>query len=255
MSDLFYLSEEQFKWPDQEIFSVPAREPACGWFVDYQWIIHVLKRGLQWRDAPQEYRIPKTLYNRFVRWSKMGVFDKIFSALVEDGGTPDQLMIDATHLKAHRTRQALLKRGCSPCYRAYKGWLKLETSCCNRWKWSPCFIGADGRQYQWLWWSAKHGGKITTGSRVALLTGAMMYWLGGCFENMGITPCIPLKKNRTIQHFCDKTLYRQRHKNREHVCKTQDWRRIAMRAMTVVHIPSRQPSRSPLSLYGGFNES
>ena len=44
----------------------------------------------------------------------MGVFDKIFSALVEDGGEPERLMIDATHLKAHRTAASLLKKGMYP---------------------------------------------------------------------------------------------------------------------------------------------
>ena len=77
-------------------------------------IIHVIKRGLQWRDAPAEYGPPKTLYNRFVRWSRMGVFDKIFSGLAADQGTPEQLQIDATHLKAHRTAASLLKKGMFP---------------------------------------------------------------------------------------------------------------------------------------------
>ena len=30
------------------------------------------------------------------------------------GGKPDQLMIDATHLKAHRTAASLLKKGLFP---------------------------------------------------------------------------------------------------------------------------------------------
>jgi hypothetical protein len=44
----------------------------------------------------------------------MGVFDKIFTALVEEEGPPDRLMIDATHLKAHRTACSLLKGGLFP---------------------------------------------------------------------------------------------------------------------------------------------
>lgn len=92
-------------------------------------IIHVLKRGLQWRDAPREYGPHKTLYNRFMRWSKMDVFDKIFKALVEAQGIPEQLQIDATHLKAHCTAASLLKKGCSPRYWTHKRRLKLKTSC------------------------------------------------------------------------------------------------------------------------------
>lgn len=76
-------------------------------------IIHVLKSGLQWRDAPGEYGPHKTLYNRFIRWSEMGVFDKIFKALSSQD-TPEQLQIDAGHLKAHRTASSLLKKGLYP---------------------------------------------------------------------------------------------------------------------------------------------
>jgi len=44
----------------------------------------------------------------------MGVFDNIFTALVAKNGPPDRLMIDATHLKAHRTACSLLKGGMFP---------------------------------------------------------------------------------------------------------------------------------------------
>ena|ERR1039458_8945906 len=74
-------------------------------------IIYVIKNGLRWSDAPEGYGPHKTLYNRFVRWSRLGVFNKIFVALVKEGGPPDRLMIDATHIKAHRTAASLLKKG------------------------------------------------------------------------------------------------------------------------------------------------
>ncbi|PTC01335.1 hypothetical protein C9975_02680 [Thalassospira xiamenensis] len=36
-------------------------------------IIHVIRSGLRWRDAPREYGPYRTFYNRFVRWSRLGV--------------------------------------------------------------------------------------------------------------------------------------------------------------------------------------
>jgi transposase len=33
-------------------------------------IVHVIRNGLRWRDAPAVYGSHKTLYNRFVRWSR-----------------------------------------------------------------------------------------------------------------------------------------------------------------------------------------
>jgi transposase len=77
-------------------------------------IVFVIRHGLQWRDAPPACGPHKTIYSRFVRWSRLGVFNKIFAALAAKGGEPDQLMIDATHLKAHRTAASLLKKGLLP---------------------------------------------------------------------------------------------------------------------------------------------
>lgn len=77
-------------------------------------IIYVIKNGLQWKDAPREYGPYKTLYNRFIRWSRLGVFNKIFRELSRQNGPADKLMINATHLKAHRTAASLLKKGIYP---------------------------------------------------------------------------------------------------------------------------------------------
>ena len=74
-------------------------------------IITVIRYGLQWKDAPGGYGPRYTLYNRFVRWSRLGVFGRIFAALAAQPGVPEQLMIDSTHLKVHRTAASLFKKG------------------------------------------------------------------------------------------------------------------------------------------------
>ena len=66
----------------------------------------------RWRDVPASYGPHKTIYNRFVRWSEMGVFGRIFVELAKGGGDTEEIMIDATHLKTHRTASSLRsKRG------------------------------------------------------------------------------------------------------------------------------------------------
>ncbi len=113
MSTLFWLSEEQLErmkphFPlSHGIPRVDDRRVLSG-------IIHVIRNGLRWCDAPVDYGPHKTLYNRFVRWSGLGVFDRIFSSLVAEEGPPDTLIIDATHLKAHRTAASLQKKGFFP---------------------------------------------------------------------------------------------------------------------------------------------
>lgn len=113
MRDLYWLSEDQLRLI--EPYFPPSRGvPRVDDLRVISGIIFVLKRGLQWRDAPAEYGPHKTLYNRFKRWSEMGVFDQIFMALASQEAPPDQLQIDATHLKAHRTASSLLKKGMFP---------------------------------------------------------------------------------------------------------------------------------------------
>ena len=113
MSDLFLLSERQMARIEPHfplahgIPRVDDRRVISG-------IVYVIKHGLQWKDAPKDYGPHKTLYNRFIRWSRLGVFDRIFAALAGDGPKPERIMIDATHLKAHRTAASLLKKGMFP---------------------------------------------------------------------------------------------------------------------------------------------
>jgi len=65
-----------------------------------------------WKDAPRDYGPHKTLYNRWKRWSRMGVFATIMTELAAEAQQTEMVMIDATHLKAHRTASSLrLKKG------------------------------------------------------------------------------------------------------------------------------------------------
>jgi len=66
-------------------------------------IVHVLKSGGRWIDAPSEYGPRKTLYNRYVRWAAKGVWVNLFHALAQAGGPPLQLLIDSSAVRAHRS--------------------------------------------------------------------------------------------------------------------------------------------------------
>ncbi len=92
----------------------------------------MIRNGLRWRDAPKDSGPHKTIYNRFIRWSRLGVFNRIFAELARKGGKPERLMIDAcTHLKAHRTAASLLKKDAVPRRIGRKGGLnsKLHAVC------------------------------------------------------------------------------------------------------------------------------
>ena len=113
MSDLVVLSEAQMRriepfFPRSHgVPRVDDRRVLSG-------ILFVIRNGLRWRDAPAAYGPHKTIYNRFIRWSRLGVFNRILAELAAQSGGHDKLMIDATHLKAHRTAASLLKKGLYP---------------------------------------------------------------------------------------------------------------------------------------------
>ena len=74
-------------------------------------IIYVIRNGLMWRYVPVSYGPYKIIYNRFIRWSRMGVFARILIELTNQAKDTEEIMIDATHLKAHRTAASLVKKG------------------------------------------------------------------------------------------------------------------------------------------------
>jgi transposase len=99
----FWLSDEQFErlrplLPNKArgVARVDDRRVISG-------IIHVVKSGGRWVDAPTCYGPRKTLYNRFVRWSAKGVWRDVFVTLAAAGGPPAEVLIDSTHMKAHRS--------------------------------------------------------------------------------------------------------------------------------------------------------
>jgi transposase len=76
-------------------------------------IIHMLRCGARWRDCPSEYGPYTTIYNRFNRWSRQGIWRGMFLALTGHTGIYGSAAIDATHVKAHRSA-AGAKGGTSP---------------------------------------------------------------------------------------------------------------------------------------------
>ena len=66
-------------------------------------ILHVIKSGCRWCDCPPEYGPATTIYNRFIRWAKRGIWERLFVELAGRGRSTEVQMIDSTHIKAHRS--------------------------------------------------------------------------------------------------------------------------------------------------------
>ena len=105
MAELFRFSDEQWARIEPLLPSdtrglkrVDDRRVLSG-------IMHVLHSGCHWSHCPREYGPPKTIYNRFVRWARRGIWERIFATLAGREGAADQLLIEFDD------RQGAPKRG------------------------------------------------------------------------------------------------------------------------------------------------
>ena len=100
--DFFWLTKDQFARLKPLLPSDTRGKPRVDDRRVISGIVHVLKSGGRWIDAPDVYGPHKTLYNRFVRWAAKGVWADIFDILASAGGPPAQVLIDSSAAKAHR---------------------------------------------------------------------------------------------------------------------------------------------------------
>ncbi len=98
----FWLDEEQFARLAPYLPSDTRGVPRVDDRRVISGIVHVLKSGCRWADAPAVYGPRKTLYNRFVRWAAKGVWLDIFQTLAAACGPPAEVLIDSSAVKAHR---------------------------------------------------------------------------------------------------------------------------------------------------------
>ena len=72
-----------------------------------------LRTGAPWAEIPERYGPATTCYNRFVRWRKLGVWDRVFNAITAayDG---DIQMIDSSSIRVHQHGANAKKGGPKP---------------------------------------------------------------------------------------------------------------------------------------------
>ena len=104
--NLFWLSDEQWARIEPHLpTDVRGVERADDRRVISE-IVHVLKCGCRWCDCPEAYGPPTTIYNRFVRWARRGIWENLFRELAGNGRSADTQMIDSTHSRRTARHQA-----------------------------------------------------------------------------------------------------------------------------------------------------
>jgi transposase len=101
MAEQFWLSEAQ--WAVIEpLLPALGGKPRVDDRRVISGILHRFREGLRWRVVPDSYGPRTTLFNRFNRWSKRGVWQQLFAALAASDDPPMVAMVDSTAVRAHR---------------------------------------------------------------------------------------------------------------------------------------------------------
>jgi transposase len=110
------LSEKQWRQLKSHLPGDPHRGHA---YVAHRRVLNGilwrLKTGAPWRDVPARYGPWQTCYDRFVRWSRDGTWQRILHLLQAKADASGQIdwdgaALDATHIKAHRSATGARKK-------------------------------------------------------------------------------------------------------------------------------------------------
>ena len=233
MRTLFYLSESQLE-RIKPFFPRSHGAPRVDDRRVVSGIIYVIKHGLQWKDAPDEYGPHKTLYNRFIRWSRLGVFNKIFTELANKTSFDGSLMLHSPQGSPHGGKPAQ-KGDSSRLIGRTKGGLnsKLHAVCDGHGR--PVLLLLTEGQVSDYKGAAILQHLLPDNSIFLADGGYDASWLRESLKAKGITVCIPPRKTRNEELPFDKTLYKGRHLIENTFSKLKDWRRIATRYDRCAH--------------------
>ncbi len=98
---------------------LPKQEDGGQW-KDHRTVLNgmfwILNSGAQWRDMPERYGKWQTVYDRYRRWTREGLFDRILHRLHleldEDGRIDwDVFDVDGSNIRAHQSAAGASKKG------------------------------------------------------------------------------------------------------------------------------------------------
>ena len=101
--DRLILSDEQWGRISGLIIGRPDQRGSTGrdnrMFLEG--VLWIVRTGSPWRDLPEAFGEWNSVFRRFSRWSRKGVWQRIFAAMSDD---PDfeYLIIDSTIVRAHQ---------------------------------------------------------------------------------------------------------------------------------------------------------
>lgn len=188
---------------------------------------YILRAGPPWRDLPKEFGSWNSVYTRFRRWCKIGLWSQMLEILT---ATAEKSIrhFDCSHIKAHQDASNAAGGRATQAIGKTKGGLNTKLA---------AVVDGIGRAV---------GLSLAAGNRHDLKAIApLLDRLADCWAvadrgfdskifrdellNLGATPCIPPKRSSRIAYYFSKTLYTERHLVENFFARIKRHRRIGTR--------------------------
>ena len=188
-------------------------------------VLFRFRAGIPWRDLPERFGDWKIVYQRFNRWAKSGVFERVFKLLASDHDN-EYMMIDATIMRAHQ-HSAGAQDGAQAIGRS-RGGLTTKIHVLVDALGNPVEVMLSPGQDHDLTCAEALIEAVDPGALIADKAFDADPFIG-TLDARAITPVIPPKSNRKTPRRCDFALYCERNLIERFFNKLKQFRAIATR--------------------------
>ena len=196
-------------------------------------ILHILEQGCKWRALPARYGRWHTIYMRYSRWAHNGVLDRVFERLqAEQYVDPEVLGLDSTSVKVHPDGTGALKeRGPQAIGRSRGGLTTKIHMLATGARTAVDFCLSPGQDHDGPWGRELLSRQGPTQLRLPLV--ADRAYEGNETRQLalelGYTPHIPPKTNRTKPWPYDRDIYKRRNEVERLFRRLKSYRRVYVR--------------------------
>ena len=190
-------------------------------------VLFRFRAGVPWRDLPERFGDWKIVYQRFNRWAKSGVFERVFRLLASDHDN-EYMMIDATIVRAHQHSAGAKKKDGAQAIGRSRGGLTTKIHALVDALGNPVEVMLSPGQDHDLTCAESLIEAVDPGALLADKAFDADPFIAA-LNARAITPVIPPKSNRKTPRSCDFALYCERNLIERFFNKLKHFRAIATR--------------------------
>ncbi len=190
-------------------------------------VLFRFRAGVPWRDLPERFGDWKIVYQRFNRWAKSGVFERVFRLLASDHDN-EYMMIDATIVRGHQHSAGAKKKDGAQAIGRSRGGLTTKIHALVDALGNPVEVMLSPGQDHDLTCAESLIEAVDPGALIADKAFDADAFIGA-LNDRAVVPVIPSKSNQKTPRPCDFALYCERNLIERFFNRLKHFRAIATR--------------------------